>query len=309
VGIQKIVTILRDIHVYTLYHKATTQSNDTSFLYCIVAHLKASRDPGSENQRAVAAQQIIDWITSRPDPNDNYMLLGDLNIYGAGEAAWETLVRNSDPVRLYDPAGLTNGWGSSDVKYMTQSTRCTSVGDCGVSGCLDDRFDAILPTAAIMNGTAGVAYVEDSYAAFGNDGNTPFNGAIGDNCAGNTSVPGNVCNALINMSDHFPVVLELAFLNASSNDAWEDALAGVELNVSQPNIDQLKIAAKGLQAGESYHLQIFDLQGMDIAQVHTVADTERAVWNFDLSTIPASMYVLKLSDSSGARIFQKWIKY
>lgn len=308
-GIEKIGNALRDINVYTLYHLNSIQNNDTVFLYCIVAHLKAGNGTGDQNQRVVATQQIMNWVTSHPDVGGNFMVLGDLNIYGANEDAWVNLVRNSNTPRFYDPTGLTNGWNASSVRYMTQSTRCSGVGDCGVSGCLDDRFDFILPTDAIMSGTAGIAYVQDSYAAYGNDGMIPFNGNISASCASNSAVPGNVCNALINMSDHLPVVMELAFLRTNGLGDLFTGIPGLSLQPVNPFEDQLNCAWKK-STPEPIRLQwrLIDAQGkLCFAKAETLKSASGMI-SIPTAHLSPGLYLLQTKDEKGRQLHQKLVK-
>ncbi|MEL7342007.1 MAG: hypothetical protein AAGM67_16110, partial [Bacteroidota bacterium] len=205
---------LRDINVYTLYLKPeiSQAGEDTTFLYCIVAHLKAGQGGTDESQRAVAANSIMNWVATN-GVDKNILLMGDMNIYFAGEPAFQTFVANSNAaIRFVDPISKTGGWsGPNNAEVHTQSTRTNST-DCGSNGGMDDRFDMILMSPAIQNQTDGISYVQGSYAAFGNDG-TNYNTELA--CDG-SPVPTSVCAALKQMSDHLPVVMELTLDRAVS---------------------------------------------------------------------------------------------
>ena len=54
-----------------------------------------------------------------------------------------------------------------------------AMGKSGASGGLDDRFDFILYSDDVLNGTNGVNYIPNSCKSIGNDGNH-FNIAIID---------------------------------------------------------------------------------------------------------------------------------
>lgn len=308
-GIERIGNALRDINVYTLYHLNSIQNNDTVFLYCIVGHLKASRDANSASQRAVAAQQIVSWVANHPDVDGNFMMMGDLNLYSASEAAWTNLVRNTNPVRFYDPAGLTTGWNAGNVKFMTQSTRCSGVGDCGVPGCLDDRFDFILPTDAIMSGTDGIAYVQNSYETFGNDGLIPFDANLSDYCSNNTAVPSNVCNALVSMSDHLPVVMELAFLRSNGLSDLIASIPGMKIQPINPFDEQLTWSWKKTNAEPiSVTWQVLDAQGKLCFSRTENLQSASGKLSFSTSHLSAGLYLLRAIDESGRQIQQKVVK-
>ena len=92
----------------------------------------------------------------------------------------------------------------------TQTTRApgSTQLDCGATGGVDSRFDFLLASNPIINGTDHIEYVADSYNELGNDGNL-YNKAINDP-ANASGVPDSVLNALFYMSDHLPVILDLA---------------------------------------------------------------------------------------------------
>ncbi|MEO1383881.1 MAG: hypothetical protein AAFV78_11680, partial [Bacteroidota bacterium] len=54
---------VRDINLYKLFFKPSTVDNtDTTFLYVIAAHLKASNSSSDRQQRLNAATDVMDWI-------------------------------------------------------------------------------------------------------------------------------------------------------------------------------------------------------------------------------------------------------
>ncbi|MEL6844021.1 MAG: hypothetical protein AAFP02_12495, partial [Bacteroidota bacterium] len=171
-GVEVISGSLRDINVYTLFLKPeiTQIGEDTTFLYCIVGHLKAGQGGNNESQRATAANNIMNWVAVN-GVDKNILLMGDMNIYFPAEAAFQSFVANSNAnIRFVDPINKTGGWsGPANAAVHTQSTR-TNSSDCGSNGGMDDRFDMILMSPAIQNQSDGIAYVSGSYEAFGNDG-------------------------------------------------------------------------------------------------------------------------------------------
>ena len=70
--------------------------------------------------------------------------------------------------------------------YHTQSTHSENTG-CAASGGMDDRFDFILISKNIKQGSKGVKYLSDAYWAVGQDGKH-FNESINSSPT-NTSVP------------------------------------------------------------------------------------------------------------------------
>ncbi|MCH7679100.1 T9SS type A sorting domain-containing protein, partial [candidate division KSB1 bacterium] len=84
--------------------------------------------------------------------------------------------------------------------------RTANLGDGGSTGGLDDRFDFILSSQSIID-QGGIDYVEDSYWAYGNDGEH-FNVAIIDTPY---AISLEIAFALHDVSDHLPVVAEFDF--------------------------------------------------------------------------------------------------
>ena len=121
------------------------------------------------------------------------------------------LTRESDNNggRLFDPIDRIGNWhnNSSFSDVHTQSPRTTSFGG-GANGGMDDRFDWLFVSESILNTQSRMVYIDDSYTAFGNDGNH-FNNAI--NSGNNFSVSEQIADALHDASDHLPVYMDVWF--------------------------------------------------------------------------------------------------
>ena len=203
----------RDTDAYELYLKTPSlAAGDTVKLVCIVAHPKAGM--GYEGQRRALMQVAMDHV-NQYYPNDNVLIMGDFNMYGASESGYRLLTQTySNPsICFMDPLANVSGVGEWNeniqfAKFHTQSTHyLTDVGDCPSGGGLDDRFDFILMADEIAFSYNHLRYVQGSYKAVGNDGNH-FNHDIVFN--GNTSVPSDVLEALFDCSDHLPVTMKIA---------------------------------------------------------------------------------------------------
>lgn len=241
-------------NVYTFYYNSPDLSitNDTAFITCIVAHFKAGSYTEDIQERVLEAGIVMDYISSL-GIEGNYLFMGDLNLYTSSEGAFQKLINPSNSLyKFYDPANQIGDWNNNyDYRYVhTQSTHID--GDCHSGGGMDDRFDFILASDYIMNGTEKVLYVPNSYKAIGQDGNS-YNNSI--NISNNATVPATVAQALYNMSDHLPVYLELKVdqtsvsrLNISNiytNPANPNSLSATSvfatLTDSDNQINQMKI--------------------------------------------------------------------
>ncbi|RMG58138.1 MAG: hypothetical protein D6722_23955 [Bacteroidetes bacterium] len=256
-GGEVITGSIRDVNVYYLYHKPVPPGGDTTFLTCVVTHFKAGSSTNDQNQRQVNAQNIMSWAGTRLR-EENILLLGDLNVSSAGEASFQTLTLGADTSRRFlDPLGLaTIGWsGAAGAAAHTQSTRSSSP-DCGSGGGMDDRFDFILASRPVMSGLAGLHLVPGSYTAPGNNGSY-YNQELG--CSGNSSVPFNVCLALKQMSDHLPVVVDLAVDGPSTGLAAAPPLPVRWL--SETGSPSLRFA---VESGRPLKVRIVDAMGRSL---------------------------------------------
>ena len=198
---------LRDINVYRLYYNdanlATT--GDTVWLYLIGLHLKAASGSGWQATQLQQATLVMNWLDALGEPG-NYMVMGDFNVSTSTNDAYQEFTAHSNlDIRLYDPVNSPGSWSSETYADLhTQSTHTS--GGCASGGGLDDRFDFILASDAIMSNTHKVRYIPGSYRAYGNDGEH-YNKSIVD---GPTIAEGGaIAGALYNVSDHLPVIMDM----------------------------------------------------------------------------------------------------
>lgn len=196
-------TALRDINEFRLIYNAT---GDTLIIYSV--HLKADNSSGDSLQRAAEVDSLRK-VTNTLPPGTNFIVVGDFNIYGSGELAFQKLLNQSQPGYFIDPLNLIGTWNNNGAfaPYHTQSTRTRALGDGGSTGGLDDRFDMILMSQSVIN-SGGITYIPDSYTMYGNDGNH-FNDSI--NKPPNAAVSQQVADALHYASDHLPVYASFSF--------------------------------------------------------------------------------------------------
>ena len=198
----------RDVIEWVLLHE---QSGVEFRVYG--AHFKASSGTSNAAERLAEATILRDYLNELPS-NSYFIVGGDFNIYSnssSSEPAFEMLIGDSDDNdgRLFDPIDRIGHWhnNSSYADVHTQSTRTTQFGG-GANGGMDDRFDWLFVSEAILNDSSDMYYTEGTYWAVGNDGNH-FNDAIND--GNNTSVSDEIADALHAASDHLPVYMDLWF--------------------------------------------------------------------------------------------------
>ena len=198
----------RDVVEWAMEH------NDSGVQFNVYGvHLKASSNPPNPQTRLAEATILRDYLNDLPT-GSHFLVAGDFNIYSnssSSEPAFDMLTGegNDDDGRLFDPIDRIGHWhnNSSYADVHTQSPRTTSFGG-GANGGMDDRFDWIFVSEAVLNETYEINYVENTYWAVGNDGNH-FNQAI--NNGNNTSVNDAMADALHDASDHLPVIATFSF--------------------------------------------------------------------------------------------------
>ncbi|MCK4664276.1 MAG: T9SS type A sorting domain-containing protein [Bacteroidales bacterium] len=204
-----VITDIRDINIYTLYYNSPDlqTENDTVFLTCIVGHLKAGSDSEDEIKREEMIETLMNYVDGA-NIRENLIIMGDFNFYNSSEEACQLLINNGNlEIRFYDPINQMGNWhnNSGYSLYHTQSTHTSSSG-CPSTGGMDDRFDFILVSNNILNNTNKVKYIENSYKALAQDASY-FNSSLTN--SDNTDLPQELINALYNMSDHLPVIMEI----------------------------------------------------------------------------------------------------
>ena len=197
----------RDVIEWTMVHN---MSEIEFAIYGV--HFKASSGSSNAEQRLAEATVLRQHLNNLS--NSYFIVAGDFNIYSnsaSTEPAFNMLTGESDNNvgRLFDPIDRIGNWhnNSSFSDVHTQSPRTTSFGG-GANGGMDDRFDWLFVSESILNNQSRMVYVDDTYTAFGNDGNH-FNDAI--NSGNNFSVSDQIADALHDASDHLPVYMDVWF--------------------------------------------------------------------------------------------------
>jgi hypothetical protein len=268
-------------------------TNDTAFIYCAVTHLKAGNDPNYELQRAYETSLIMDYFETLGQKG-NYMIMGDFNVYTPTEECFQNLINPDNSLyTFYDPADQIGEW-SSNYNYRfvhTQSTHIT--GDCFSGGGMDDRFDFILASDYIMNGTNHFEYITDSYKAIGQDGSS-YNGSL--NTTSNSAVPNNVANALYNMSDHLPVYLELKVdQNRGEPLIISDSkTTGIKVFYNNPASEVLNLQILPEQPNE-FKIEIFTIKGEKVFEYDIVNKSNIINLNISVLDLPNGIYLLNIT--------------
>ncbi len=307
IGSESLQNQVRDIALYKLYYNSPNlaQTNDTVFLNCIVAHLKAGNTSSSRNKRASMINTAMSYLVQH-NYHGNYLFMGDFNLYKSSEPAYQTLINYSNSTyKFNDPINSPGNWNnnSSFAAIHTQSTHTSSNG-CASGGGLDDRFDYILISNDIKNGNNHINYKTNSYKVIGNDGNH-FNKSIKSGT--NNSVPANILNALYNMSDHLPLTLEL-HLDAQVSSIENFDGKQFKVFFQNPIKENLNLYFE-TNLSDNFTIELNGINGQLF--IHKEIQI-RGNTNIKLLTnqLSSGMYIINILDNKGiSRYHSKLIKY
>ncbi|MBC3847085.1 hypothetical protein H8K90_11885 [Winogradskyella echinorum] len=286
---------LRDFNIYKLKLNTIDQATNPIEFYVVVCHLKASSGTENAQKRFEMVLDLEAYLDTLPA--DAMVLLGgDLNVYTASEAAFQTLLSDSNVIELKDPANKVGSWHNNTnyVEVFTQSTR-TQNGFGGSTGGFDDRFDFIL-TSANMISTADLTYVPDSYKVYGNNGLVScYNSRINSSNCGNTSseFSFDVRDALHNFSDHLPVTVSLETDATLLNiDTVETSLSfSLKQSVIQNNLTLYISAVKLFNS----QLTIYNNLGQTVKTIALHSDYEQV---FNVSGLDDGLYFIASADKN-----------
>jgi len=296
---------VRDIDVYTLYYNSSdlSQTHDTIFLTCFVAHLKAGNSSSDANTRASMVTTAMTYIRTHDLP-ENMLFMGDFNVYTSNEQAYKNFIYSYNGIQyFFDPVNREGDW-NNNYSYRdvhTQSTHSQNVA-CFSYGGLDDRFDFILSSESLLQGTKKMQLLTESYHALGNDGEH-YNKSINDSPS-NTSAPSAIIDALFNMSDHLPVLAKIKV----------DAAVGIQENISSissirfqnPTSANFNINIQ-LKKAQNLNLDVYNIFGQQVLSKTYHASSEILSVSVLLSHLSDGSYVLKLTDEDDKIVSRKFI--
>ncbi len=295
-----ISTSYRDINGYRFYYNSPDLAQgDTVYMTFWVAHLKAGS--GYEDVRKVQIDKLLAKIESMGMPG-NHVFSGDFNMVGAEEPGYQTLINYDNSLyRFYDPIQQEGHWNNNSqfASCHTQSTRTYSDG-CFVTGGLDDRFDLVLVSPYLYYGSMNMQVLSDSYHALGQDGNR-FNGSI--TSPQNNSIPSNVANALYQMSDHLPVIVDF---KVSATTGIADRDNNFLMNVVNPVRDNLQISLQ-VEEDDTFVFEIYSINGQ-VLEAFTrklSAGKQQIALPFNF---PHGIYILKATNDKQQRFIQKIVR-
>ncbi len=300
-------TSVRVVDVYTLYYLSpdVANNNDTVYLHCVVAHLKAGNGTTEAASRAEMTNTTMNYLRNNFQ-SGNFLFMGDFNLYTSSEEAYQNIINPSDQTIVFnDPINKPGDWNenSSFEAYHTQSTHYDFSNTCTAGGGMDDRFDFILISDEIKNNIMKISYKSGSYEAIGNDGDH-YNSSV--NYGTNNSVPSNIADALYNMSDHLPISLVLEINQTEVSGIDDMKKQDFHFSYTNPISNQLEISCENTKQQQN-EVELNTNLGHVVYKETINTSTGNGSHIIPTTTHPDGLYLLKVSQNQKS-IVKKIIK-
>lgn len=312
----------RDINQYTFRLNTENTASDPILIQVFVTHLKASTGLTNRQRRWSSINSFVDELDDL-DSNSYVIFAGDFNFYTSNEEGYQALIdpnnsivmidpidrpaepfpddpNVSDPYEEYSSSSIYFWRNSTYADIHTQSTRTTNSGlidNSGSTGGMDDRFDFIMLSENFTT-SSDLYYVNGSYESIGNNGNC-YNSFINStDCSGTYSQ--NLRDALIEFSDHTPVVMEIETPeNVLSTETYAQAVGILNSNVVSIS---LTISVDFNTTIKS--LNIYNTNGQLIKSIDLKNRTENTL-NIDVENLSQGIYYLSAQNLSAPLKFVK----
>ncbi|STD53688.1 endonuclease/exonuclease/phosphatase family protein [Empedobacter falsenii] len=301
---QKIPTVYRDINHYSFQLNIT--SNDPIHLEVFVAHLKSSTGPANRQMRLEMVQEVTKSLKKLTQPNTYVLFAGDFNFYNSSEPAYQEIINPANAILMIDPLNAPGSWQDNPAfSYLhTQSTRVSNIGfgsgtNAGASGGLDDRFDFIMMSENFKN-SSRFSFINDSYKAYGNNGDCLNKDVKDPNCTGIYSQ--TLRTNLYNMSDHLPVVAQFR-INESLSTKSIESKPFIWLKSANITNDKIIIGIDKTQLNTQNNiLFIYNSVGQSVQSVRINNQSNITI---DCQSLAPGIYYIKTKESNETLKFIK----
>ncbi len=274
-----------DFNTYKFYYNDPhlSATHDTTFLYVTVNH-DISGD-GNESSRAAQISGEMAGIQHRFVHLANMINMGDFNTRSSDEPCYQTLTAPADTnYRYYDPPFYPDAlftypayWpGAADFSnFLTTSTRLSSTvpNSCGTNGGAKDWYDHIFLSPWIVGSADYISYIPNSYRVIGNDGNRIDRSA--NDLPTNTSAPSAVIDAIFQMSNKYPVMVDLLVTSNTTGVSPTDpeipatavtnqALPNSHVTIVNPVDNTINMYFSGGLGGQRLSIDCVDMLGRSV---------------------------------------------
>lgn len=284
---------IRDLNYYKFYYKGPGLAfGDTTFIEIVQVHLHSS----AENVRAAQTASVMAYLNGLGRAG-NFIVQGDMNLDRSTSGSFQNMVAYANPdCKMNDPLGLTGTWhNNGNVNHVwTQSTR-SSGSNCGSGGGLDDRFDIILASNALMNNSMDMQILPATHWVVGNP-NSP-----------NAPIDGNTQAGIIGMSDHHPVTIDVVVSKAVANEVAQPQTKYLRVNGNPANSSLSLSLDLRTFAGQNAEVILSDLSGKAVRHWNLRAENDKQSIRYDISDLSQGAYFIRLNVDQNLLATQKVI--
>lgn len=285
-------TNYRDIDQYSFRLNTQEAETEPIYLEVFVTHLKSST--GTANQQArLAMVEVFTQALEDLNPNSYVLFAGDFNLYTSSEPAYQKILSLENAIQMVDPINTPGSWNNNaNFKHVhTQSTRLSNSGfgsgaNAGASGGMDDRFDFIMMSNN-FNTSSDFYYVEDTYKAYGNNGNCFDKSINSEDCSGEYSF--ELRDDLYWMSDHTPVVMQFETTQTFLSKPVYVQKPMMWFNSPNYGNSYIELGINPQQLN-SENIYIYNLLGQQVRSI-TIGEQENIL--LDISGLSNGMYLIK----------------
>lgn len=305
IGQQIHQTNYRDINQYSFRLNTQEATTNPIYLEVFVAHLKSSTGTANQQLR-LAMVEVFTQALEELNPNSYVLFAGDFNLYTASEPAYQKILSLDNAIQMVDPIDTPGSWNNSaNFQHVhTQSTRLSNSGfgsgaNAGASGGMDDRFDFIMMSES-FNTSSDFYYVENTYKAYGNNGNCLDKSINSEDCTGEFSF--ELRDDLYWMSDHTPVVMQFETTQTFLSTPVYEQKPLMWFNSANYRSDFIELGINQQLGTEVKNLYIYNLLGQ---RVRTVLIDEQENIRLDISDLSSGIYLIKTDSNTEVLKFIK----
>lgn len=240
---------------------AWAAADPSNEFYIYVSHYKSGSTSADLTDRAEEAVIIRNDEAANLPASARVLYVGDYNVTSSAEASYQTILAAAAPngtaqgqgVDPLNPSGANNiDWGASTTSQAILAMETESAMNLRYRDDLE-----VMTTNVYLGALGGLAWVSNTYHAFGNNGSVAYNGNIG--AGGDNALTNLVANAgipaatlyldLTNASDHLPVVSDYTLpFNPPPLALGISGGAGFQIVIS--NAD-----GSAITAGQAYYIE------------------------------------------------------
>jgi len=291
-------------------------THDTTFLYLTDNHDISGSSSAAQRGAQIAAEMAD--IKNHFTHLANMINMGDFNLRNTSEPVYQTLTNPADTgFRYYDPPfnpdhalSYPADWDGSPgaySSYLTTSTRVSATvpNACGTSGGAKDWYDHIFLSPWIINNANFISYSPHSYRTIGNDGHR-LSVSINDAPA-NTSAPPSVINSLFQMSNKYPVMVDLLLWPNTTGTSLPDpeilpsavvyqSMLNEHIIIINPVGSQIILNCTSGLVGQTVYIECVDMLGRKRLNEPLLIENEAMRVRCNLE---AGVYAVRVVNSTG----------